>query len=36
MRLDAGLQAQLRAWLASDEHHREEYEHLTACGRPPT
>jgi transmembrane sensor len=28
MRLDAGLQKQLRAWLASDERHREEYEHL--------
>ncbi|MFG0840619.1 FecR family protein [Pseudomonas sp. FYR_5] len=25
---DAGLHKQLRAWLASDEHHREEYEHL--------
>jgi transmembrane sensor len=25
---DAGLQKQLRAWLASDERHREEYEHL--------
>ncbi|PYB75785.1 peptide ABC transporter substrate-binding protein [Pseudomonas sp. LB-090624] len=25
---DAGLQKQLRAWLASDERHRQEYEHL--------
>lgn len=25
---DAGLQKQLRAWLASDERHREEYQHL--------
>ena len=25
---DAGLHTQLHAWLASDEHHREEYEHL--------
>lgn len=25
---DAGLHKQLHAWLASDEHHREEYEHL--------
>ncbi len=26
---DAGLQKQLRAWLASDERHRQEYQHLS-------
>ncbi|PYG77673.1 MULTISPECIES: FecR family protein [unclassified Pseudomonas] len=33
---DAGLQTQLRAWLVSDERHREEYEHLNRVWQAAT